>query len=335
MKVLMYSVGIDISKDKFDCCISVKDVTQNIHVLAEKNFINSIKGFRSVIDWIHSKTVNGNPIVIIMEATGVYYENLAHFLYDQTDHHLSVLLPARAKYFFKSLTVKTKTDKVDAKCLSQFGLERRLPVWQPVSYSIRSIKQLSRTYRDLKITINRLKNRLHAKQHAYKTNPLIIKIIKQEIRLVEKQCLELEVEIKSMVQEDDELSEKIEILCSIPGVRFLTAICIVAETNGFKLIRNAKQLCSYAGLDVQHNSSGNKTGKSRLSKKGNKYIRQALYMPALSASKHLPSLNNFYKRINEKNKSKKIGLLAVSRKLLILIYTLWRKEEYFQLEYST
>ena len=60
------------------------------------------------------------------------------------------------------------------------------------------------------------------------------------------------------------------------------------------------------------------------------YIRQALYMPALSSSRLIPALANLYKRINEKNKCKKVGLMAVSRKLLILTYTLWKNEENFK-----
>lgn len=332
MEIFKYSLGIDISKDKFDCCLSYSDQVGSINSVSEKIFNNNQKGFESLLDWIRSKSRQGVPVVIVIEATGVYYENLAHFIFDNSSYNISILLPIKAKYYFKSLALKTKTDKVDAKLLSQFGLERRLPIWEPSSSNIRSLKQLSREYRDLKISINRHKNRLHAKQNAYKTNPLIIKLLKQTIKQLETQCLQLELELKILVQEDSFLSEKIDKICTIPGVRFITAINIVAETNGFKLIRNAKQLCSYAGLDVKQNISGGKSGKSVLSKRGNKYIRQAIYMPALSASKHINHLSKFYKRINEKNKCKKVGLLAVSRKLLILIYILWKKDEIFQIQ---
>lgn len=132
------------------------------------------------------------------------------------------------------------------------------------------------------------------------------------------------------MREDPYLADKIEKITSIPGIRFLSAIAIIAETNGFILIQNAKQLVSYAGLDVVHNSSGLKTGKSRISKRGNKYIRLALYMPALSASKYINQLKQFYDRVNEKNSCKKIGLIGVARKLLVLVYTLWKNDEYFR-----
>jgi len=331
MKFHKQCVGIDISKDKFDCCLSVSDENGLIRILGEKHFKNNLDGFNQLIDWITQKQVSAIEVVIVMEATGVYYENLSYFLCDHTQFKVCVLLPMRAKYYFKSLELKTKTDKVDAKMLSQLGLERVIKRWQPMSSKMKTIKSLSREYRDNKKEINRLKNQLHAKLHSYKISPQIIKRLKQKIDLVEDHCLAIELELKALVRQDAYLGDKIEKLVSIPGIRFMSVIAIIAETNGFILIRNAKQLTSYAGLDIVHNNSGNKTGKSRISKRGNKYIRQALYMPALSASQHINHLNKFYQRINEKNKCKKIGLVGVSRKLLILVYTLWKNDEYYRI----
>lgn len=331
MNFFKQCLGIDISKDKFDCCLSLMDQTSAIKVLGSKDFTNNLTGFSKLLNWVEQKQLSTLEITVVMEATGVYYENLAYFLFDNSPFKICVLLPMKAKYYFKSLELKTKTDKVDAQMLSQLGLERKVPRWEPMSSKMKTIKLLSREYRDNKKEVNRLKNQLHAKEHAYKVSPQIIRRLKQKIELVENHCLAIELELKDLVREDQYLKEKIEKLTSIPGLRFMSVIAIVAETNGFILIKNAKQLSSYAGLDVVHNSSGNKTGKSRISKRGNKYIRQALYMPALSASKHINQLNDFYGRINEKNNCKKIGLIAVARKLLSLVYTLWKKDEYYKI----
>ena len=330
---LKYSLGIDMAKDKFDCCLSYRE-DNLIIVVAENSFDNSLKGFKALLNWITAKKGKAQSLKVVLEATGVYHENLAHYIYDNTQYHISILLPLKVKYYFKSMNVKSKTDKIDAKHLSRYGLERRSPNWAPMSKNIRTIKQLSREYRDLKRQLNVLKNKLHAKEHAYKTERLVLKIIKQQIKLLENQCSGLEFELKEIIYSDEFLNEKVDKICTIPGVGFMTAITVIGETNGFELIQNGKQLCSYAGMDVQHSSSGNKVGKSKLSKKGNRYIRQAIYMPALTSSRRIKSLNNFYERINEKNKCKKVGLLAVARKLLILIYTLWKKDEEFIVEYG-
>ena len=328
------SIGIDIAKDKFDCCISYFDQSSRIKIVKEKLFMNKLAGFKSFMAWAKSNCKQSQYIHVVMEATGVYHENLAHYIHENSEYKISILLPIKVKYYFKSINIKSKTDKIDAQLISRYGLERRCTEWHPFSPHIRSLKHLSREYRDLKKQLNQLKNRLHAKQHAYKMNSLVLKLLKQQIRLIETQCLKIEVEIKDLVLEDSYLSEKIDTVCTIPGVGFMTVITVIAETNGFELIQNGKQLCSYSGLDVKHKESGNSVGKSRLSKKGNKYIRQAMYMPALSSSQHLREMKNFYQRINEKNKCKKVGLLAVSRKLLVLIYSLWKKDEVFVLDYK-
>lgn len=333
MENLNISVGIDIAKDKFDCCISYFDKSKHVKIVTEKIFTNNVSGFKSFLALLNSSHKQGCKMNIVMEATGVYHENLAHYLYANSQFDISILLPLKVKYYFKSLNVKSKTDKTDAAMISKYGLERRSNIWKPTSPNIRSIKQLSRLYRDLKKMLNQLKNRIHAKEYAYNTEVLVINILKQQIKLIENQCLQLEVELKTLVFEDSHLSKKMDILCTIPGVGFMTAITVVSETNGFELIKNAKQLCSYSGLDIKHNESGNMTGRSRLSKRGNKYIRQAMYMPALSASRHILAMKNFYSRINEKNKCKKVGLLAVSRKLLVLIFVLWKNEEVFDVNY--
>lgn len=331
MKFYKQCIGIDISKDKFDCCLSVMDELSSIKILKSKCFKNDLKGFCSFSDWISANKMDGIAVSIVMEATGVYYENLAYYLSDESQYKISVLLPIKAKYYFKSLDLKTKTDKVDAQMLSQLGLERNVSAWQPMSCKMKTMKLLSREYRDNKKEINRLKNQLHAKEHAYKVSPAIIKRLKEKIELGEHHCLAIELELKELVRKEEKLKEKIEKLTSIPGLGFMSVIAIVTETNGFVLIKNAKQLSSYAGLDIVHNSSGNKTGKSRISKRGNKYIRQALYMPALSSSRHIHQLNEFYGRINAKNKCKKIGLIGVARKLLTLTYTLWKKDEFYRI----
>jgi len=331
MKFYKQCLGIDVSKNKLDCCLSVMNEGSKIKVLAEQNFRNDIKGFCQLLIWVEKKKMAQLNVSIVMEATGVYYENLAYYISEESSYKICVLLPMKAKYYFKSLELKTKTDKVDAKMLSQMGLERSIPGWEPMGCEMKLIKQLSREYRDNKIELNRLKNQLHAKEHAYKSSPELISRIKEKIELTENHCLAIEVDLKALVFKNKKLRIKIEKLTSIPGLRFMSIISIVAETNGFLLIRNAKQLVSYAGLDIVQNESGQRKGKSKISKRGNKYIRQSLYMPALSASKHILQLKNFYGRINEKNKCKKIGLIAVSRKLLILVYTLWKKDEAYKI----
>ena len=245
-----------------------------------------------------------------------------------------MLLPNKVKHFAKSLNLKTKTDSVDALLLSRLGLERKLKFWTIPSKIMREIKFLSREYREDKEKLVIIKNQLHAKEHAHGCPASIIRRLKKQIAVLEAQLLETEAELRVTSMSDRSLNDKIAKISTIPGISFMTIISILAETNAFALVENAKQLVSYAGLDIQHNQSGTKEGKTRISKKGNSYIRNALYMPALCASRHNPDMKTFYSRLVERKPAKKIGITAVARKLLILTYILWKNDSEFEPQYA-
>lgn len=99
----------------------------------------------------------------------------------------------------------------------------------------------------------------------------------------------------------------------------------MAETQGFALFKNQRQLVSYCGYDVVGRQIGTSIkGKTKISKKGNSYIRAAMYFPSISASNHNNQLKQVYTRINEKHETKSIGLVAIQRRLLVLMYALWK-----------
>lgn len=326
MKTLKQSIGIDVAKDSLVCCIGSLDQEARQAFSKTKTFRNDLEGFGQLLNW--AAISKCEDAIFVMEATGVYYENLAYWL-DGHDKKLSVLLPNKVKHFAKSLNIKTKTDGVDAQVLSKIGLERSLAHWKMPSKLMREIKFLSREHREAKAKLVVIKNQLHAKGHSYGCPSSIEKRLKNQVGLLETQLLEIEAEIRLMAMAEGLLYDKITKLGTIPGVSFMTIISILAETNAFVLVENAKQLVSYSGLDVQHNQSGLKDGKTRISKKGNSFIRNALYMPALCASRHNPDMKIFYNRLIEKKPAKKIGITAVARKLLVLMYVLWKNDTAF------
>ncbi len=333
MKVFKQSVGIDVSKDTIACCLGSCDQNQTEEYSKCKSFQNTVAGFKQLLKWTNEKA-SLKDVWFVMEATGVYYENLAYWLLER-NKKVSVFLPSKVNHYAKTLEIKTKTDLVDAMILAKIGLERKLKGWSVPTPTMHKIKGLTREYREYKVKITAAKNQFHAKTHAYQCASTTLRRLKKQIRLIENQLVEIEAELRVLVMNDMLLGEKIEKIESIPGVSFMTVVCILGETNGFALVTNAKQLVSYAGLDIKHKQSGNKEGKSKISKRGNSFIRHALYMPALCCSKHNPDLRIFYNRINEGKPSKKIGVTAVARKLLTLMYTLWKNNTEYVPNYST
>lgn len=326
---LRQCLGIDISKDSFSVQLGAIDKDQSITYLANNLFANNPIGFEKFDAWATEHKLAEPPLWYVMEATGVYYENLAYHIHGSGDN-ISVIMPSRAKFFAKSLDIKSKTDKIDARILARFGLGRTLRRWQVLSPKIKEIRAACREYRINKNDITRFKCRKHALEHSHEPLNQSVKRLEQKIKMLTDHCCTIESELRLIVKSDNKLDAKFDKLTSAPGLGFITVACVVGETNGFAAIQNRKQLASYAGLDIVHKESGTKKAKTRISKRGNKYLRLAVHMPALSAIQYNPQLATFYSNLILSKDAKAIGVTAVSRKLLLLAYTLWKKDEYFQ-----
>jgi transposase len=118
------------------------------------------------------------------------------------------------------------------------------------------------------------------------------------------------------------------------GLGTLTLATILAETNGFELFKNYKQLVSYAGYDIVESQSETRVSKTKISKKGNSRIRRALHMPSLIViqCKEKPFLD-LYNRTFEKHAIKMKSYVAVQKKILVMVYHLWQKEEVYDPNY--
>jgi transposase len=322
-----------MAKDSFKACFSVIDSLQKVTVKSSGSFPNTASGFANLIGWVKKHQKEPLPVVYVMEATGVYYERLAWYLHE-LNCQVSVLLPTKAKRYFQSLGHKSKNDKIDAQGLSLMGAQQALPQWQPLSKRLYQLRVLTRFHESLQVQHTQLGNQLHALSSGMHQVELIAKQIRQTLKLLEKQLQQVAKEIEKLIQEDELLSDKFAKISKIKGVGCLTFATIVAETGGFALFENHRQLVSYAGYDVVEHQSGNRQGKTRISKKGNSRIRRALYMPALTAVRtQEPVFVTLYNRIYGRNGIKMKAYVAVQKKLLCLMYALWTKNTSFDPSY--
>ena len=169
-------------------------------------------------------------------------------------------------------------------------------------------------------------NQLHALNHSVDPFKKSVNRLKQIIKFINKLIGAIEKDCANIIGKDEMVKSKIDKVTTIPGIGFITAVVIIAETHGFALITSIKQLVSYAGLDIKIRESGKWKGKSRITKKGNVHIRKALYFPSYSSIKYSETNGIFYERLFEKKGKSMIAATAVQRKLLGLIYTLWKND---------
>lgn len=323
-----YAVGLDISLSKMDACVSFIDNEQRVKVIASKVFRNTKTAFPQLEAWV-KKHCKDNPVVIGMEATGVYYEECAYFLYEK-GYDIVVVLPNLAKKYFQAMGFRSKNDKADAKALSQMFAERVFKLWKPRGRFFYKLRAMTRHRESLQTLKTALNNQIHALSHGMYVIKEVIMQLQQQIKLIDKQLAALDKKILDHIQSDAVLAEKIQKIITIKGVGTLVAATIVAETNGFELFENSRQLVSYSGYDAVENQSGTHRGKTRISKKGNAHIRRILFMPAFSVvTQKVAVFLSLYERTYERHKIKMKSYTAVQKKLLVLIYTLWKKEEKF------
>jgi transposase len=328
--VIKQNIGVDISKDDYKVYFYQLFEDQSRRIKASRTFKNNLSGSKDFLRWVQKHRSSSCPVYLTIEATGVYYEELVHFLDAQTDFRLSVILPNMSKAYGKSLNIKTKTDKVDAKLLGQMGLERELSIWKPISEKIRPIKQLCRERVSLLEEKNGLANKLHALSHSFSPAKQTITRLKGRIKQIQRQIKQVELQLEKLVDEDKQLKEQIDNIAAIKGLSLISIATIIAETGAFELFSSRKQLTSYAGYDIVERQSGSSIkGKTKISKKGNRFIRRVLHFPAIMVVKYHPQFRNLYQRVLQKTGVKMKALVAVQRKLLLLIYTLFKKKQAF------
>ena len=334
MNYLKYGMGIDMAKDKFDVCLSLIDMAQKVTAKCSSTFANSLKGFVAFYTWSIQKMKEPLAVIYLMEATGIYHEQLAWFLFER-QCSVAVVLPNKARKYKESLGLKSKTDSIDAKGLSRMACEQSMRLWQPASKKIYEMRLITRQIEAAAAQITAAQNQLHALSHGMYQLKDIEKMLVKQVALLSEQKEEMQQSLLSLVDKDVVLKEKFEKILKIKGLGALSLAAIVAETDGFALTENISQLTSYAGYDVVENQSGNRTGKTKISKKGNGHIRRALHFPALNMVRY--EQGNFhllYQRVYERSSIKMKGYAAVQRKLLALIYTLWKNNEAFDNNYQ-
>lgn len=291
--------GVDISKDSFD----VVDNEGN-----HDQYGNETKGFSKF-----KKLLDADSIVV-MEATGYYHYSLAQFL-SASSIACSVVNPLSVKRFVQMKLAKIKTDKADAAAICAYAQVAKLPIYNALNDTQAECLQLYSLLEHYEKKRTAIKNKLHGEKTlgkpskaVYHSLKRVLKVLKLEITLLEQQLLEL---VKQ------EHSTQLKLLKSIPGIGIKTALFLIVVTDGFSKFETASQLCSYAGITPTERRSGTSVrGRSRISKVGNKRLRNLLFMCSFSACKHNVGCRAQYERIVSKGKSKKLALLAISNKLL-------------------
>ena len=307
-------VGIDVCKDHLDV---------HLHPLAHRwRVANDRDGLRRL-----KRLLAGHDVaLVVMEATAKYHR-LAHRSLSQSGLAVAVVNPLRARLFAEAIGAHAKTDRVDARVLAILGDALGPQAVAPAPEILEALQELVHARNAATVERTALANRLAASQTAF-----LGKELRQRLKSLEGHIERLAAAIAARIAADPALARRSEILISIPGVGPGVAANLLVDLAELGSL-DRRAIACLAGLAPFADDSGEATGQRHI-KAGRASPRRALYWAALSAARHNPNLNAFYKRLIAIGKKPKVALTAVMRKLVVLANTLLKENRLWVDQYA-
>jgi transposase len=299
----LFHLGIDVAKAKLDCALRLPNGKFRSKVIA-----NSTAGFVQLTDWLalHQAT----SVHVCMEATGIYWEEVAQFL-ATADFTVSVVNPAQIKAYGASRLTRSKTDAVDARLIADFCAERRPEPWQAPSQEEIALRALVLRLAALQTMRTQESNRLGVSRDAVQDD------IQQHLDWLDNAIKQLIKTINEHIDNHPDLKQKRALLDTIPGIGERTSAIMLAFYADTDRFANGRQAAAFAGLDPRQYESGSSVkGKPRLSKVGHAFLRKALYMPAMVTLYKTAWGKRFKDRLTSAGKPPKLIIGAMMRKLV-------------------
>lgn len=312
----IYFIGIDVSKNKLDCSLRLLNGKHRAKVI-----VNSYEGFNNLLNWLASHDVVSAHVC--MEATGIYWEDIAQFLAEK-GFKVSVVNPAQIKAYGRSRLARSKTDAIDAKLIADFCSERQPELWVARSEEEVILRAMVLRLDALQAIQTQEKNRLQVARDAVEEN------IQSHVDWLETDIKNLAKSIQDHIDNHPGLKRKNELLNSIPGIGECTAAIILAFFADTSRFSNCRQATAFVGLDPRlHESGSSVKGKPRMSKIGHSFVRKALYMPAMVTLYKTQWGKSIKDRLLKAGKPPKVIIGAMMRKLLHVSFGVLKSDKEF------
>lgn len=315
--------GIEVSKDKL--LVAVKRKGRR---LKEREFSNTQRGHKAIINHLYRQ---GRVIRAVMEATGIYSLDLAIVLSSKDGIEAMVVNPQVSKDFHRAMFARSKNDKIDVGVLLEFAQRMEFREFSPPSETALTLRSITREIHASKRDRARVKNRLHAAGSTVTTPKVLIRTLKKTIRDQTKAIEKLTRVAMDLIAADVCLEQKFELLQSVPGIAEDGAVMIIGELSSIPEFLTPRQLAAFAGLDpVEHKSGTSVNRKKGISKRGNKRLRCALYMAALTAVRTDDNVKIFSDTLKARGLKPIQAQIAIMRKLLHSIWGMFLNNTPFE-----
>lgn len=308
-------LGIDVSKDKLDCHLHLQGK-------ALDEVTNDEKGYRKLSAWLKRCRVETERLLVVMEYTGIYTYGIERYLHKQGIGFVK----RPALDIKRSLgMVRGKSDKADARFISKYGWMRKeeLKPMKPVEENLVILQHLM-TYRD-KMVIDRASYQARIKELQSQMGDILHKSIidstEDIMKFLSREIKDIEKTIRDLLQSNDDLNKTYELVTSVVGIGFATAIHFIIATENFTRFENVRKLICYCGVaPFKHESGSSIRGRTRVSQLANKKLKTLLTMAAICAVRFDPGLKSKYRQKVEEGKPKMSVLNIIRAKLIERIF---------------
>jgi transposase len=269
-------IGVDVDSQELICVMQRAEQRTPL-----ATFANTAAGHRKFIRWA---TKGGHPARVCLEATGIYSLEFALALHHARNVEVMVVNPRAIKDFARACMQRAKTDAVDAGAILEYLERMPFVAWRPPAPEILELQAINRRIVQLDSELTREKNRRHAAEFAGATADAIANDIEVNIHHLERRIERMHHSGLKLVHGAPILAAKLAHLVSTKGIAEASAMRLLAELLVLPDDLAAPQWVAHAGLDPRPYESGSSIHRPRrISKVGNRYLRAALYMPALVA----------------------------------------------------
>lgn len=319
-------LGIDISKKTFDVAwLADPETGKPKH----RQFANTEAGFHALQAWLAKLGVD--HLHAVMEATGAYGDALADFLY-RAGHRVSVVNPAQIKAFAQSQLQRNKTDRADAVLIARFAWHHHPAPWRPPQPAQQELQALVRHLDELIRQRTQVGNRLSDGR----LTAAVRASWQRVLDTLNEQIEEVKRQINQHFDDHPDLQRQRELLDSIPGIGAETAARLLAEMPQLGEFQTARAAAAYTGLTPKRHQSGSSMQRpGRLSKMGNRRIRYAMYMPAMTALRCSQEFKELGARLVSRGKKKLQIIAAAMHKLIRIAYGVLKHQRPYDPKYAT